>query len=59
MAKTVDVVIYPVFTEKDLIAMLQLRPGEKETTSEGYTFTKNRRDEVEVTVKDDKYEVDA
>jgi hypothetical protein len=59
MTKTITVVLYPIFTEKDLITMLQLRPSERETLSNGYAVSrKYRTDEVEVEVEQADYEVD-
>jgi len=59
MTKTITVTIYPTFTEKDLITMLQLRPGERDVTENGYAVTRLMlSDEIEVEVERPDYEVD-
>jgi hypothetical protein len=58
MTKTITVTIYPKFTEKDLITMLQLRPGERDCLSNGYSVErKYRTDEIEVEIEEPDYEV--
>ena len=60
MTKTINVTLYPRFTQKDLIEMLQLRPGERTTLSDGYVAQANSRglDSIEVEIEEKDYEVD-
>jgi hypothetical protein len=59
MTKTITITVYPTFTEKDLVTMLQLRPGERDTLSNGYVAERQMRtDEIEVEVEKTDYEVD-
>jgi hypothetical protein len=59
MAKTINVIIYPQFTQKDLIQMLQLRPGERYVTENGYVASMtHRHDDIEIEIEEKDYEVE-
>jgi hypothetical protein len=60
VTKTVTIMLYPRFSEKDLLKMLQLRPTEHTTLSNGYTARMTTRsDDVEVEIEDENYELEA
>lgn len=59
MTKTITVIIYPKFTDKDLVTMLQLRGNERETLSDGYVVSRDRHGDIEVEIEEPDYEVEA
>ena len=59
MTKTIDIILYPKFTQEDLIKMLQLRPSESITLSNGNVASIDRRGSiVEIEIQQANYEVD-
>ncbi|MFA5365562.1 MAG: hypothetical protein WC325_10330 [Candidatus Bathyarchaeia archaeon] len=58
MAKTINIILYPKFTEQDIITMLKMRSREDETLSNGHVVSKNNKGVFEIEIEEKDYEVE-